>query len=780
MNLQTGDNMAGTVKISVRSLVEHVFRSGSIDTGFRTNTTLAEGTRAHQKIQKTYKELDQKEVYVQTEIVYEDVHLVVDGRCDGLLFEEGRVIVDEIKSTAKNLESVTGESYPVHWAQAKFYAYMYAKHHELDEMIVQLTYVHVETEEQKQFRQAVTFEELTHFVFDVVRQYIPYVSMRLRHREQRNASIQELPFPFAAYREGQRKLAGAVYKTITDGKSLFAKAPTGIGKTISTTFPSVKAMGEGLLDRIFYLTAKTITRTAAEEAFSLMEEKGLYMHTVTITAKDKVCFKEETRCQKDYCEFANGYYDRINDAIFDILENETILTRSVIEKYALKHTVCPFEFSVDLAYAADAVICDYNYIFDPRVSFKRLFEEQKKQTALLIDEAHNLVDRAREMFSAEVHKSDYLQLKRSFKGVNTKVYEAAHALNQYFISLRKQYDDKHMIRKELDEELVALMETFIIAAELELVKGQSGEEQAQLLDAYFAAHSFVRIANVYDERFVTYVEFEKSEVRMKLFCLDPSHLVQQMSKGYRSSIYFSATFTPLSYYQDMLGGKEEDFFLSIPSPFHKEQLQVFVQALSTRYHDREKTKPSIAAMLHQLLENRPGNYLVFFPSYQYLRDVYELFAEQHPEVKTIVQDTGMSEDEKERFLDAFQAENEETLVGFAVLGGIFSEGIDLKGDRLNGVVVVGVGLPQLGLERNIIKDYFNETGKSGYDYAYVFPGMNKVLQAGGRLIRSESDTGTIVLVDDRFLQRKYQSLLPDEWLEFTVLRQDLFSQKVRK
>ncbi|WP_028400162.1 ATP-dependent DNA helicase [Ectobacillus panaciterrae] len=762
--------MSGTVRISVRSLVEYVFRSGSIDTGFRTSTTLIEGTKAHQKIQKTYKELDQKEVYVQAELSYEDVEFIVDGRCDGLLFSDDMIIVDEIKSTSKDLSQITEETHPVHWAQAKFYAYMYAKEHGLNEMTVQLTYVHVDTEEQKRFRQIVSFTELESFVFDVVKRYAPYASMQLRHREKRNASIKELPFPFQTYREGQRKLAGAVYKTIADEKSLFAKAPTGIGKTISTTFPSAKAMGEGFLDRMFYLTAKTITRTAAEEAFSLMEKKGLCMHTVTITAKDKVCFKEETRCQKEYCEFANGYYDRINDAILDILENETILSRSVIEKYALEHKVCPFEFSVDLAYAADTVICDYNYIFDPRVSFKRLFEEQKKQTVLLVDEAHNLVDRAREMFSAEVHKSVYLQLKRNFKGINAKVHDVAHAINQYFIALRKQSDEKQIVRKELDEELVRLLEEFIIAAEMELAAGNGGEEQSLLLDAYFSVQSFVRIASLYDERYVTYTEFEKSEVRMKLFCLDPSHLLRQMGKNYRSKIYFSATLTPLSYYQDMLGAQEEDFIISIPSPFHQEQLQVFVQPVSTKYHDRERTKPNIAAALHQLIEHRPGNYLVFFPSYQYLRDVYESFMERETEVKTIVQDTGMSEEEREHFLAAFQAENEETLVGFAVLGGIFSEGIDLKGDRLNGVAVVGVGLPQLGLERNIIKDYFNAAGKNGYDYAYVFPGMNKVLQAGGRLIRSENDTGTILLIDDRFLQRKYQSLLPDEWMGFTVIR----------
>lgn len=759
--------MWSEVKISVRSLVEYVFRSGSIDSGFHTSSTLTEGTKAHQKVQKTYSDTDQKEVYVQAKISYENIVFVIDGRCDGLLFGEEGITVDEIKSTTKDLSLVTEDSYPVHWAQAKCYAYMYAKEHGLTEMNVQLTYVHVETEEKKQFRKTETFKELEEFVFDVVKGYAPYALLRLQLQEQRNKSIKELSFPFEKYREGQRKLAGAVYKTIADEKDIFAKAPTGIGKTISTIFPSVKAMGEGLLQRMFYLTAKTITRTTAEEAFSLMQEKGLCMNTVTITAKDKVCFKDETRCQKDYCEFANGYYDRINEAILDVLSYETDITRSVIERYARKHTVCPFEFSLDLAYAADAVICDYNYIFDPRVSLKRFFEEQKRQTVLLVDEAHNLVDRAREMFSAGLQKSSFLQLKREFKEHKDGIYKAAGKVNDYFISLRKQCgEQKQMVRKELPEEVVELLEAFILEAEKELVTESTNQ---LLLDTYFSCQSFVRIASFYDERYITYIECEKSEVHLKLFCLDPSHLLHQTGKGYCSKIYFSATLTPLHYYRDMLGGGEEDYAIAIPSPFSKERLEVFIQPLSTRYRDRERTKHSIADTLQKAIQKRPGNYLIFFPSYQYLKDVYELFISQNPDIRTIVQNTGMSEEEREVFLNSFQAESGEKLIGFAVMGGIFSEGIDLKGDRLNGVVVIGVGLPQLCLERNIIKEYFDGIGKNGYDYAYVFPGINKVLQAGGRLIRSEEDSGTIVLVDDRFLQQKYQRLLPEEWKEFTII-----------
>ncbi|ETI68881.1 ATP-dependent DNA helicase [Neobacillus vireti] len=758
--------MSDDIHISVRTLVEHVFRSGSIDSRFRSQATLLDGTRIHQKIQKTYQEGDQKEVYLRAEIAYDGLTFLIDGRCDGLLFRDGRVMVDEIKSFSQPLEQIEGEGYLVHWAQAKFYAYMYAKANALTEILVQLTYVHVETEAKRYYQKNCTLSELETFVFEVIEGYAPYAKLQHEHRLERNESCKELTFPFKTYREGQRKLAGAVYKTIVDKKNLFAKAPTGIGKTISTLFPAVKAIGEGPLNRVFYLTAKTITRTTAEEAFSRMRTGGLCMNTVTITAKDKVCFKEETNCQKDYCEFADGYYDRVNDAILDILSNENGMTREVIEAYARKHTVCPFEFSLDLAYAVDAIICDYNYIFDPRVSLKRLFEEQKKSTVLLVDEAHNLVDRGREMFSSSLNKEMFLQLKKDFKGVNKVIYGAASKLNSSFISLKKANADKNeFILEQLDEAFLEQLFQFVEDTEQQLLTNSS----QSLVEPYFMVNNFLKISELLDEHYVIYAEKNKNDLVLKLFCIDPSKLLKQMGKGYRSKVFFSATLSPLPYYQDILGGNEEDYALSIPSPFSIEQVDVFIKPLSTRYRDREQTKDSMVTMIKSLIKNRPGNYLIFFPSYQYLLSVYEQFKLSDEETQTIIQSTGMTEAEREAFLAAFMPDQKETLLGFAVLGGIFSEGVDLIGDRLNGVVVVGVGLPQLCFERNLIKDHFYKKDKNGFDYAYVYPGMNKVLQAGGRLIRSEMDHGAIILVDDRFLQMQYQMLLPPEWRDYTII-----------
>ncbi|RDW14952.1 helicase C-terminal domain-containing protein [Oceanobacillus chungangensis] len=751
--------MTNVVEVSVRNLVEYVFRSGSIESGFRTAETMTEGTRIHQLIQKGYKEEDKKEVFVETEIPYEDFIVQVDGRCDGLLYDGDSVTIDEIKSTVHDLDDVREDSHLVHWAQAIFYGYIYAGDNDLSEVTIQLTYVQVKTLEQKHFHRVMNYEEMESFVYNVIEEYAQFLKVKIKHKIRRNKTSKTLAFPFETYRVGQRKLAGSVFKSLVDKKTLFASASTGIGKTISTIFPAVKAIGEGKLEKMFYLTAKTITRTAAEEAFRLLIDHGLHIHVLTITAKDKICFQEETICTSLDCPFADGFYDRINGAVIDILEQEKMIDRMIIEQYARKHRVCPFEFSIELAYAVDAVICDYNYIFDPRVSLKRLMEDQKKKTAILVDEAHNLVDRAREMYSAEIHKSVFLQVNREYKG--RPLAAAAKAINDHLLQVKKSED---YLRKDLDTELVALFETFIIEAEAELMKS----EHELLLDTYFAANNFVKIAQTYNNQFVTYVEVQKSEVRMKLFCLDPSEQILKTGKGFKARIFFSATLSPAGYYKDLLGGQPDDYVVSIPSPFARENTEVIIQPLSTRYRDREKTMEPMVHFFKKVIDKKPGNFLIFYPSYQYMRNAYEQFTGHYPNVSTIIQDAGMSGAEREEFLAEFDSERTTRLVGFAVLGGIFSEGVDLKGDRLQGVIVVGVGMPQIGFERDIIKNYFQSVGKNGFDYAYVYSGMNKVLQAGGRLIRTDSDTGVIALIDDRFLQRKYQALLPYEWQHYTI------------
>ncbi|WP_211747326.1 ATP-dependent DNA helicase [Paenibacillus sp. Marseille-Q4541] len=765
--------MSYDISISVRPLVEYVYRSGSITSGFRTNATMHEGTRIHQSVQKTYAETDQKEVFLTADITYGELLFHIEGRCDGLIQLNGQWTIDEIKSTAAPLMDL-GDGLQVHWAQGKMYAYMHAKAQNLTSMQVQLTYVRTGSGEQRKLVESYTYEELEAYAHEVVAAYAPYADMLRVHEEERNRSIDELPFPFPNYRAGQRKFAGAVFKTIQEGAGLMAKAPTGIGKTMSTLFPAVKAMGAEHISKIFYLTARTTTRATAEEAFARMQAQGLHVSSVTITAKDKICFKAEEACDTGQCSLCEGYYDRINGAVLDIMENETIMTRPVIEQYARKHRVCPFEYSLDIAYAADAVVCDYNYIFDPRVSLKRLMEEQKKKTAVLVDEAHNLVDRGRNMFSAELVKSVFLGIKSEYKTANEGVSRAAGEVNSFLLAVKNNCNaDGRIIQSELPEELIERLEKFVETAEMELVTGTAAskvsvEAQEELLSTYFAAQNFIRMAKFYDERYLTYAEIIRSDFKIKLFCLDPSELLRQAGKGYRSIIHFSATLSPMNYYRDMLGAGEEDYTLSIPSPFSKDQLDVRLVPVSVRYNDRERSKQVIAKLLQQVAEERPHtNLLVFFPSYAYMQEVYDTFTqEQGKGIDTVIQQSFMTEEERDAFLQAFQPHPEQTRLAFAVLGGVFSEGVDLPGDRLNGVIVVGTGLPQIGMENNMLKDYFNKTGRNGFNYAYVFPGMNKVLQAGGRLIRTEEDEGVLVLIDDRFTQEPYRSLLPEEWRDY--------------
>lgn len=766
--------MDHTVTISVRTLVEYAFRSGSIEPGFHSPSSLVEGTRIHQKIQKQYKEGDRKEVYLKTEMVCGELLYIIDGRCDGLLVsEDGSLIVEEIKSTSGLLELIE-EGREVHWAQALMYAYMISLEQELSSVEVKLTYVRRGDDEQKSLLRTVTIEELNSFAKETVAKYAPYAEMMLRHDSKKEESLQKLSFPFPSYRKGQRHFAGAVYKSVLEGVSLFAQAPTGIGKTMSTLFPVLKAMGEGQAKGLFYLTAKTVTRIAAQEAVALLINQGLHLHVIMLTAKEKACFREEGLCGKDSCPYADGYYDRINGALMDMLEQETLMTREIIALYAHKHKVCPFEFSLDAAYACDAVICDYNYIYDPRISLKRLTEERKKETVLLVDEAHNLVDRGREMFSASLQKAPFLGLQRQFKEVNRNLSAAAKSVNAFFISLRKSCNDEGQGHfADFPDMLPSLLEAFALEAERELIHPTSTlvsiteEGENSLLDTYYAVQGMLRTIKTYDERYITYAEVQRGDVFIKLFNMDPSYLLRQMAKSFRSQILFSATLSPMSYFRDMIGAEVEDYSLKVSSPFEKEQWKVTILPISTRYHDRVNSLKPLSDALHEMV-SRKGNYLVFFPSYLYLQNVYEVFMERQPEIRTLVQGTGMTELERENFLSSFRPDNKETLLGFAVLGGIFSEGVDLPGDRLNGVMVVGVGLPQLGLERNLLRQYFNVEGKNGFDYAYVYPGMCKVLQAGGRLIRSETDTGIIVLADDRFLQRPYVQLLPEEWRDYLV------------
>ncbi|MBC1471260.1 ATP-dependent DNA helicase [Listeria seeligeri] len=760
------------VQISVRRLVEFVLRGGSIDSRMTSSDRALEGTKIHQLLQKSAGEEYQAEVSLKLDRTVDGVIFSLDGRADGIINEQ---TIDEIKTTETVMEEMTEDFRPLHWAQLICYGFMLAEKSDLSEVTLQLTYYQVADEEIKQFKRVMSREEMGVFVDDLLSKYAVWAKMSAAWEMKRNKTIQELAFPYDSYRRGQRELSIAVYRTAVSGENLFCEAPTGIGKTMSTLFPAVKAMGEGKTDKIFYFTAKTITRQVAEDALDEMRRKGLAARSVTITAKDKICFLDERKCEPDHCKFARGYYDRLNEALFDMLSQEEAITRTVVEQYARKYTLCPFELSLDVALFCDAIVCDYNYLFDPVVYLKRFFSEGPGKYTFLVDEVHNLVDRARSMFSATLRKSLVMQVKRQLdKKLHKRLWNAVNAMNKVMVSLNKELIETgetfHVSKADLAEWNESVLKFTFVAKEW-LPQNTQSEAQADVLELYFESLRYVKIAELYDERYTTQITRTHSDLEIKQLCLDPAFLLSEKLKLGASSVLFSATLRPIDYYTNVLGGEEDTSRMVFSSPFEQQNMHLLVaDNISTKYQMRNQSLASVVEALAALIAGKKGNYLFFFPSFQYLQNVYELFREKYPEIVVQKQEGAMDEEQREAFLEAFKAGNPETLVGFCVLGGVFSEGIDLRGERLIGAAIVGVGLAQLNPESDLIKDYYNETIGQGFDYAYQLPGMNKVLQAVGRVIRGESDRGVVLLIDERFSASRYRALFPAHWNHAKIVK----------
>lgn len=749
----------------MRRLVEFVQRSGSIDSRMTSSDRALEGTKIHQLLQKEAGEEYVAEVRLSIDREVDGVAFSLDGRADGIINEQ---MIDEIKTTETPMEEITEDFRPLHWAQLICYGFMLAEKSDLPEVTLQLTYYQVTDKEVKQFQRVMSRAEMTDFVDDLLSKYAVWAKAAAAWEMKRNKTIQELTFPYDSYRSGQRELAIAVYRTVSSEESLFCEAPTGIGKTMSTLFPGVKAMGEGKTDKLFYFTAKTITRQVAEDALDEMRRKGLAARSVTITAKDKICFLDERKCEPGHCQFARGYYDRLNEGLFDMLQSEEAITRTVVEEYARKYTLCPFELSLDVALFCDVIVCDYNYLFDPVVYLKRFFAEGPGKYTFLVDEVHNLVDRARSMYSATLRKSMVLQVKRGLdKKVNKRLLNAINAMNKELIALNKkltELGETIYVEKEKLADWNDAVVKFTFVAKEWLPQNTQSESQADVLELYFESLRYIAIAEFYDERYVTQVTRSRGDLEVKQLCLDPSFLLSEKLKLGSSSVLFSATLRPIDYYTNVLGGEKDTSRMMFTSPFKQKNMHLLVaDYISTKYQMREASLEAVVDALYALASGKTGNYLFFFPSFLYLENVYDLFKEKYPNIRLQKQENSMDEAQREHFLEGFQAGNEETLIGFCVLGGIFSEGIDLRGERLVGAAIVGVGLAQLNHESDLIKDYYNKTLGRGFDYAYQIPGMNKVLQAVGRVIRGESDRGVVLLIEERFSADRYRALFPAHW-----------------
>jgi DNA excision repair protein ERCC-2 len=782
------------VSVQVRELVEFALRQGDLggERDFVGRNRALAGTRGQQRLQRTRPAGYQKEVRLRHEIETAEFILRIQGRIDGLLVSAQEVLLEEIKTVQGGWDRVTD---PLHWAQAKLYGFIYAQANALEHITIQLAYLDLDTGEVTEFRDRCSVAELSAFFEAATAIYLDWLRAHCNWCRQRDESIRSVAFPFPDYRPGQRDLAVAAYRALARGGRLFLEAPTGIGKTISVLFPAIKALGEGKLERIFYLTARTSGRAVAQKALADLRQAGLRLWTLTLIAKEKICLQEGQPCDPAACPLARGYYDRSKTAMREALAREDI-TRPVLEAIGQEHQVCPFELSLDLSSWVDVVVCDYNYVFDPKVYLRRHFTDEPGDCAFLVDEAHNLVDRAREMFSAELDTREIQEVRRALKQA---VPRCAKALSKLNSAIRKLADPTLLsaepdepsdptaelklfpseskgsgrlaspalrppnTSRDLPATLTTPLEDALKENEAWLARNEPADFRESLLELFFRLHSFQRTAELYDERYVTITEPGRS-VRVRLFCLDPSFLLRQALARGKAAVFFSATLTPIDYYRALLGGSEEDPLLQLPSPFPPQHLGVLVQVrIRTHFKARAESLSEVVQAIASLVEGRRGNYIAYFPSYQYLTAVQEQFHTQYPAVPVLVQCPGMSEPEREAFLAAFDAEHGETLLGFAVMGGVFGEGIDLVGDRLIGAIIVGVGLPQLCVERDLIRDYFAEKTGAGFDYAYTFPGMNRVLQATGRVIRSESDRGVVLLIDARFNEQRYRRLFPAWW-----------------
>lgn len=774
------------IRISVRNLVEFILREGDIDNRHGQSVSpeaMLAGSRMHRKIQKRKGSDYHAEVPLKLVLKEEYYDLILEGRADGIqiltegekpdysvsfqnivLEDSAKVIIDEIKGIYMKLDHLLAPV-GVHLAQAKCYAYIYALQHDLKRIGVQMTYVNLDTEEMKYFSEEYTFEALEGWFDNLIASYRKWSDFQYAWKKLRQESIQKLQFPFA-YRKGQKELAAGVYRTIQRKKNLFIQAPTGVGKTITTVFPAVKAVGEGLGDRIFYLTAKTVTGTVAWETFDQLRRQGYQAKLIQITAKEKMCLCAEMECNPVHCPYAKGHYDRVNDAVFGLLQKEDFFTREVLLEQAREYQVCPFEMSLDVASWVDDIICDYNYVFDPNVYLKRFFAEGiRGDYIFLIDEAHNLVERSREMYSATLRKEDFLSVRKIMKRYQPKLDKDFNKCNRILLDYKRECEN-YKVYQDIGSFIFTLMN---LASGLDEFLQRSTEfpERKEVSEFYFAVRNFLNMYERVDEHYVIYGEHTaEGGFLLKLYCVDPSLNLQECIDKGNAAIFFSATFLPIRYYKSLLSTKQDNYAVYAETAFTEDQsLLLLGRDVSSRYTRRNQDEyRRIAEYIRKTGQAQKGNYMVFFPSYKMMQEVYEVFEGLNcGEMETCMQVSGMKEEEREAFLGQFAAEHERSFLAFCVMGGIFGEGIDLKNEQLIGAVVVGTGLPQISNEREILMRYYDERSGEGFDYAYRYPGMNKVLQAAGRVIRTVDDRGVILLLDDRFTRREYESLFPKEW-----------------
>ena len=764
------DKEAGALYISAEELCAFVFRGGDILSCMQSGNK-AGGTIVPHMIWS--KRPNIAGTYSFTTLV-DGTSVVVYAFDEWVREENGHLVIEGVYTVPYKLDNIQNGMLDIAVNTAMCVAYVVTERNRLSSIEARLTFFHEGDDQSYEVKQKLQREELELFFSSAMEQLSPFVKILKDRVNKTLPQLKNLKFPFASgARQGQRDFIIETFRAIKSHRRLVVEAPTGTGKTMASLYPALKSVGEGVGDKIFYFTGKSTTAIAALNAIDIMREQIPDLRAIHISAKEKCCVTYHAGarrvCESKKCRRAAAYYDKINMAILELLENYRTYTKDIIDTVAEKYSVCSYELSLELSEWCELVVCDYNYLFDPLAYFRRYFDTVDARHIFLIDESHNLPDRAREMYSATLTNTQFLSIGSKYlkdRYLDRPCVDILQRFDDFYalaMTEKKEFDGDvcgFYINNELPDGIYENLVEFMGACRKHFNKGNEDDE---LHSVYMEVKKFLTVCDLFDKRFTMYVEAFNESVKVRLLCLDPSFMLDRCMKKGISTILFSATLTPLDYFSDVLGCPKTET-LSLPSPFDpKKQCLISIDTVSTRYDDRQKNAGTVANIIRAATMGKQGNYIVYFPSYNYLSDVLEAFKKKFPDVSVTVQKKSMSEAAKREFLDSFDDKKEGTLVGFCVLGGSFSEGIDLRGERLIGALIVGVGLPTISSELNIIKEYFDKTRESGYAYAYTYPGMIKVMQAAGRVIRSEDERGVVLLIDDRFATPEYKMIMPEYW-----------------
>lgn len=762
------------IKIAVKDLAFFACQSGDLTNEFFSNRDLENGTKAHRYLQNKYNSDSQKEVYIKKEINFEQQSILLHGFIDGVLKEQDTIVLEEIKSTLKELDEIEDTERPEYLAQLKIYGYLYALIYDIQPIHLRLTYVSIVDYQTKAFDYLFKLDELEEFVCSCLKKYMTWYLLQQDALSAKEQTIKTIRFPFENMRPGQRDMMRACFQTMKNKGILYCIAPTGIGKTMGTLFSSLKTLEKN--DKLFYLTAKGSGKNAPLQAVQLLASRGLKVKTIHLIAKKKICNAQFKNCKPEECPFAIGFFDRVKDATLELFSTQDIFDEENITKIANKHTICAFEFSLELSYYCDIVIADYNYVFDPRAHLIRYFEDDTYHPKVLVDEAHNLISRSKEMYSAEINEEDIRILRKVLNGytpsIRRECNKAIERISSYKENLAEQASYVEAVN---DTELVVLLKNILTKCDELFTNHKKIAHRDEALDIYFKLLNYTQIADYFGPTHRFIARLENDICSVEEFCLDASsYLLDTIHSSIKGIVFFSATLTPFEYYADLLT-QGEGKFLELESPFDPKNLDIILNpSVSTRYKMREQSIDSIVEAIEAVTSVQSGNYIVFFPSYQYMNMVIEQIKDADYEI--LIQKNTATEQERSQMIEAFK--NTDTCkVGFFVLGGVFAEGIDYVGDWLTGVIIVGVGLPMVCDRNNMLKDYFEVQYGNGFDYAYTYPGFTKVVQAVGRVIRREEDRGIAILLDERFAYLKYQELMPKHWQNRKMISDSYYLKK---